>query len=934
MASKRLALLIATSQYIDPTLKQLNAPAQDAKGLAEVLGNPNIGNFEVRTLSDESTQKLKEEIEDFFGEDRSKDDLLLLYLSCHGIRGQDGHLYYATSDTRRKRLKSTSIEASFVNNLMSSCRASTQILLLDCCHSGAFAKGFTFKSEDSKDIHTNQYFEVNNSSKGKLVITASDAIQYALEGDDTIKKTEDSIIYSVFTEALVHGLESGEADLDVNGVVTYDELYDYVSNQVKQKTPQQTQRKWGFDSQGQIIIAKNPTFQKKIRVVEQEKEGRDKVDSKLLLELLQNEKVEEFNSIRKQDDIQLRFHKTDLSGKNLRGIDLHQTDLTESNLSNTTLIYANLQGAKLETANLAQADLRSSRLYGANLAHANLSKADLRGADLKGMIDFTGADLTGANMKAVDLDGMVNFAGAILHDVDFTGSTTDKVLINFNGADILNVKGIQIPVTPRGRQGQEQTTNEFVESLKSFSEAIAQEFKTYNIPAEGLKPIEESVKELGKEVGDMKDRKDLTSIERLNLRTKVVVVVEKIIRTLPTKSVDVDVFGSLEPFDKVIGESIRQLALNIQQELNTSIPTVSTKMLTATIASTNTYSIPDELTRVYADMEIEEVNISTDKISFKVGFSGRTDTTPYEIGSRIEEYLITNEGIQVTNISVSDGINVKDIQIPVTPRGRQGREQTTKQQYDLEIHPKTASALNNKGLALHNLGRYNEAIEYYDKALEIDSKNAVVLNNKGLALGNLGRYNEAIECYDKALEIDPKYVNALNNKGFALGNLGRYNEAIECYDKALKIDPKYVNALNNKGLALHNLGRYNEAIEYYDKALEIDSKNAVVLNNKGLALRNLGRYNEAIEYYDKALEIDPKYVNALNNKGSALHNLGRYNEAIEYYDKALEIDPKHVLAKKNRDISLKRMGKQPYKSGTNIEKNIKWYTSDGKPVYE
>ena len=57
--AKRLALLIATSQYIDPTLKQLIAPAQDAKGLGDVLGNPNIGNFEVRTLSDESTQKLK-----------------------------------------------------------------------------------------------------------------------------------------------------------------------------------------------------------------------------------------------------------------------------------------------------------------------------------------------------------------------------------------------------------------------------------------------------------------------------------------------------------------------------------------------------------------------------------------------------------------------------------------------------------------------------------------------------------------------------------------------------------------------------------------------------------------------------------------------------------------------------------------------------------
>ena len=325
---------------------------------------------------------------------------------------------------------------------MTSCRALTQILLIDCCHSGAFAKGFTFKSVDSKDIHTNQYFDVDNTSRGKLVITASDAIQYALE-DDTPEKTGDSLVYSVFTQCLVQGLESGDADLDNDGFVTYDELYDYVSRQVKQKTPQQTPRKWGFDSQGQTKVAKNPNFlEEKKRDVE--KEIIRKIDNKFFFELLQDEKVEEFNKFRKKHEIQLRFYKIDLGKKNLGSIDLHEADLTESNLSDAVLRNANLQGAKLDTANLSKADLRGSRLYGANLAHANLSEADLRGSDLKGMIDFTGADLTGADMRAVDLDGMVNFNGAILHDVDFTGTTTDKVLLNFNGADIQNIKGIHI----------------------------------------------------------------------------------------------------------------------------------------------------------------------------------------------------------------------------------------------------------------------------------------------------------------------------------------------------------------------------------------------------------------------------------------------------------------------------------------------------------
>ena len=69
--------------------------------------------------------------------------------------------------------------------------------------------------------------------------------------------------------------------------------------------------------------------------------------------------------------------------------------------------------------------------------------------------------------------------------------------------------------------------------------------------------------------------------------------------------------------------------------------------------------------------------------------------------------------------------------------------------------------MNNKGISLDNLGKYNEAIEYYDKALEIDPENAEALNNKGVALDDLGKYNEAIEYYDKVLEIDPKHADSI-----------------------------------------------------------------------------------------------------------------------------------------------------------------------------
>jgi hypothetical protein len=55
---------------------------------------------------------------------------------------------------------------------------------------------------------------------------------------------------------------------------------------------------------------------------------------------------------------------------------------------------------------------------------------------------------------------------------------------------------------------------------------------------------------------------------------------------------------------------------------------------------------------VYADMEIEDVKVSGNKISFKAGFSGMDDTDPDDVKMKVEEYLTMNEAFQANNVSV------------------------------------------------------------------------------------------------------------------------------------------------------------------------------------------------------------------------------------------------------------------------------------------
>jgi Caspase domain len=129
----RSALIVASDDYTDSGLRRLRAPAIDAQALTAVLRAPQIGGFQVRTLLNEPAYVISEAIEDFFA-DRRPDDLLLLHFSCHGLKDEDGHLYFAAANTKLRWLGATAVAAGFVNRLMNRSRSRRVVLLLDCCY--------------------------------------------------------------------------------------------------------------------------------------------------------------------------------------------------------------------------------------------------------------------------------------------------------------------------------------------------------------------------------------------------------------------------------------------------------------------------------------------------------------------------------------------------------------------------------------------------------------------------------------------------------------------------------------------------------------------------------------------------------------------------------------------------------------------------------
>jgi uncharacterized caspase-like protein len=256
MTGSRLALVVANDQYADPGLHSLAAPAQDAAALAEVLTDPSVGGFDVRVLHNESAQEIRFAVEDFFA-DRAPEDLLLLHFSCHGLKNSAGELYLAVADTQPTRLASTAVAADFVNRQMADSRAQRIALFLDCCYGGAFPRGMVVRAAGEaqvRDAFAGQ--EEVGGGRGRVVVTASSAMEYAFEGG-RLATDGAAPTPSVFTSAVVDGLTTGEADRDGDGWIGLTELVGYVSDQVRRVTPNQNPQMWTFGSQGELLIARS-----------------------------------------------------------------------------------------------------------------------------------------------------------------------------------------------------------------------------------------------------------------------------------------------------------------------------------------------------------------------------------------------------------------------------------------------------------------------------------------------------------------------------------------------------------------------------------------------------------------------------------------------------------------------------------------------------
>ena len=249
----RHALLIGVSEFADQRLARLNAPANDVITFRGILQDSSLGNFDSVELSlNQDFLAVRDHISRFFS-DRSPDDVLLLYYSGHGILGRGNRLFLATGDSNLDTPRTRSISAQEIRDFIEDSRAQRQILVLDCCHSGAFA-------EHAKAVAPPPAVTPNTFSTGDAglyVLTAADTLQFAWDGAELRSGDGAAGGFSQFTSWLVEGLEKGEAAPD-DEQITMDALYRYLSRRARAERSAGTPQRFAQGGVGELVISANP----------------------------------------------------------------------------------------------------------------------------------------------------------------------------------------------------------------------------------------------------------------------------------------------------------------------------------------------------------------------------------------------------------------------------------------------------------------------------------------------------------------------------------------------------------------------------------------------------------------------------------------------------------------------------------------------------
>lgn len=166
---------------------------------------------------------------------------------------------------------------------------------------------------------------------------------------------------------------------------------------------------------------------------------------------------------------------------------------------------------------------------------------------------------------------------------------------------------------------------------------------------------------------------------------------------------------------------------------------------------------------------------------------------------------------------------------------------------------------------------------------------------EGVALHDEGKYQEALEKYKRALQIDKKGSTAYYEMGYTYQAMKQYDLAIKAYDKVIKIGEQtetLLTAYMNKATILDDTGRPKDALKLYKKIIDIYPNHYLLHYNFGITNFRLENFEEAETAFANAILLNPGHASSHRALGSLLQYLNKRPQALLAQYFFLLVEPK------------------------------------------
>lgn len=194
------------------------------------------------------------------------------------------------------------------------------------------------------------------------------------------------------------------------------------------------------------------------------------------------------------------------------------------------------------------------------------------------------------------------------------------------------------------------------------------------------------------------------------------------------------------------------------------------------------------------------------------------------------------------------------------------------------------------------LKKYEDSIKTIHTILGIDPLNANAFLMYGMNYKEMGREQDALLYFQKAVENDPSIVDAWINLGQINAKL-KNPIAAQYFESAVEANPKSVEALHAKADFLREENKLGDAISAYRKVIKVDPQYDPAFFNMGLIYLDLDSIDKARENFQVVIKVNPTHVKGYYYLGVVYELSGDKENARKCYEQVLKFDPDFENAK-------------------------------------